>query len=199
METKILRVGLTGGIGCGKTTVLNEFKLLGVPCFISDQVAKSYYQDPGFVMQVSDTLGCDISNPDGTANTRKIASLIFSDRGLLQKVNALIHPKVGADFERWCGEQHYPYVIMESAILFECGLRGKLDKVVAVYLDKEERMSRLQVRDKATREELEQRMQNQLSAEAKMDMADYVVLNYEGNPRQRQVEWVHRQLLRLQQ
>ena len=90
-----------------------------------------------------------------------------------------------------------PYVIFESAIVYEYAFDKKVDKVVCVYLDKEERMRRLELRDHTTRAQLEARMANQLSAEEKMMRADYVILNYEGNPRARQVQHVHTSLLRL--
>ena len=110
------------------------------------------------------------------------------------KLNALIHPRVMKDFASWASIQKAEYVIMESAIIYEYHLDKQLDKVITVYLEKEERMRRLILRDKASREQLEERMRNQLSAEEKMDRADYVILNYEGNPRVRQVTFIDNML-----
>lgn len=180
-------VGLTGGIGCGKTTVLQEFQKLGVPCFIADQHASEYYKDSSFLKEIKDILGDNVILPNGTADKARIASIVFNDKEALQRLNAKIHPRVMNDFMKWASEQNTPYVIIESAIIYEYQLDKKLDKIISVYLEKEERMQRLMLRDKTTRELLELRIRNQMSAEEKMDRADYVILNYEGNPRQRQV------------
>ncbi|MBR3528478.1 MAG: dephospho-CoA kinase [Bacteroidales bacterium] len=183
-------VGLTGGIGCGKTTVLNAFRALGVPCFVADSHAASYYDDPAFVQRVADLLGPSVLTADGQADKRRIANIVFADPEALQQLNALIHPRVMDDFHRWAQQQLSPYVILESAILYEYGLHRHMDCMIAVYLDQEERLRRLQLRDHASRQQLLARMHNQLSAESKMDRADYVILNYEGNPRQRQVAYI---------
>ncbi len=187
-------VGLTGGIGCGKTTVLKAFQSLGVPCFVADQQAADYYNDPSFVDAVASFLGSDIRLPDGSVDKQRIASIVFSDPQALQHLNSIIHPRVMDDFRRWAAKQEAPYVILESAILYEYGLDKQMDCIIAVYVEKEERMRRLLLRDQTSREALEARMRNQLSAEEKMDRADYVILNYEGNPRRRQVETVDRKL-----
>ena len=187
-------VGLTGGIGCGKTTVLKAFQALGIPCFVADQQAADYYNDPSFVDTVASFLGSDIRLPDGSVDKQRIASIVFSDPQALQRLNSIIHPRVMDDFRRWAASQEAPYVILESAILYEYGLDKQMDCIIAVYVEKEERMRRLLLRDQTSREALEARMRNQLSAEEKMDRADYVILNYEGNPRRRQVETVDRKL-----
>ena len=194
-------IGLTGGIGCGKTTVLEEFQKLGVPCFVADRHAADYYRNADFLESVRILLGDSVIKPDGTADKARIATIVFNDRNALLQLNALIHPRVMKDFAAWATnlqkEAAPPYVIMESAIIFEYGLEKQLDSIIAVYLEKEERMRRLILRDKTSREQLEQRMRNQMSAEEKMDRADYVILNYEGNPRARQVatidSWLRRQ------
>ena len=112
---------------------------------------------------------------------------MFNDRDMLLKLNTLIHPRVMNDFRQWASRQTVPYVILESAIIYEYNLERHLDQVITVYLEKEERLRRLELRDHVSRTVLEERMRNQMSAEEKMDRADYVILNYEGNPRSRQV------------
>ena len=191
-------VALTGGIGCGKTTVLKEFERLGVPCFIADEVASHYYEDAAFVAEVEQLLGTTVTRPDGTVDKRKIADRVFADKSLLEGLNALVHPRVWNDFLHFT-ELHTdaPYVLFESAIVYEYGFDKLVEKVVCVYLEREERLSRLAVRDHATREQLEARMRNQISAEEKMMRADYVVLNYEGNPRRRQVSHIHQCLVTI--
>lgn len=193
---KPLLVALTGGIGCGKTTVLNQFQQLGIPCFVADQVAGEYYNDPDFLQQIRDLFGDSVIRADGSADKQAIAKIVFSDKDALGRLNALIHPRVWHDFQRFAQEHsEAPYIIFESAIAYEYGFDRMVDRVVCVYLDEEERLSRLALRDHATREQLLARMRNQLSAEEKMMRADYVVLNYEGNPRTRQVLHIHRQLI----
>ena len=187
-------VGLTGGIGCGKTTVLHVFEEMGVPCFIADTHAASYYEEQEFLQSISSLLGNEVFDSQGKADKRKIASIVFNDKEKLQALNAMIHPRVMNDFHKWAEQQKSEYVILESAIIFEYGLQRHLDKVVTVYLEKEERIKRLEIRDGVSRDILEARMRNQLSAEEKMDLADYVILNYEGNPRRRQVEYIDRLL-----
>lgn len=188
-------IALTGGIGCGKTTVIGCFRQLGIPCFVADEVAGGYYADPAFVRQVARLLEADVVQPDGSADKRAIARIVFDNPEALNRLNALIHPRVWADFQSFVRQHpHAPYAIFESAIAYEYGFDRLVDRVVCVYLEKEERLRRLAIRDRATRDQLEARMRNQLSAEEKMMRADYVVLNYEGNPRMRQVEHIDRHL-----
>lgn len=189
-------VGLTGGIGCGKTTVLEEFRRLGVPCFIADREAGKYYEEAGFKEDIRKLFGDEVFLADGRVDKRAIAQRVFADSDKLEKLNALIHPRVMSEFAQWAKRQNAPYVILESAIIYEYELDRHLDAIIAVYLEKEERLRRLMERDKTSREELEMRMKNQLSAEEKMERADYVVLNYEGNPRRRQVSTIDRWLIR---
>jgi dephospho-CoA kinase len=190
-------VALTGGIGCGKTTVLNAFRSLGIPCFVADEVAGAYYNDPAFLEQVRTLLGPSVIAPDGSANKQTIAAIVFNNPEALKQLNALIHPRVWEDFLSFANRhQSAPYVIFESAITYEYGFDRLVDKVICVYLEQEERLRRLELRDHATREQLLSRMRNQLPAEEKMMRADYVILNYEGNPRQRQVRQVHQSLIR---
>ena len=169
---------------------------MGVPCFVADQVAGRYYDDPAFVAEVVNLFGNDVLQKDGSVDKRAIARIVFNDAQALKKLNALIHPRVWDDFMLFA-ESHTdrPYVIFESAITYEYGFDRMVDKVICVYLEKEERLRRLELRDKVSRTELEARMRNQLEAEEKMMRADFVILNYEGNPRKRQVAFVHNKLV----
>ncbi len=188
-------IGLTGGIGCGKTTVLQAFQSLGVPCFVADRQGAAYYEQPDFLNDIRHLFGTQVFAADGSVDKKKIAAIVFSDSDALSRLNALVHPRVMADFQKWAQSQQAPYVIFESAILYEYHLDRMMDSVVAVYLEEEERLRRLELRDHVDREALKARMRNQLPAEEKMDRADYVVLNYEGNPRQRQVSYIHNLIL----
>ncbi len=183
-------IGLTGGIGCGKTTVLEVFESLGVPCFIADKHASEYYRDSSFLEKIRSIFGDKVFDNQGNVDKKAIAAIVFSDHTKLEELNAIIHPRVMNDFRQWASTQNAPYVIFESAIIFEYGLEKHLDAIIAVYLEKEERMRRIENRDKVGRDAIEARMRNQLSAESKMDRADFVILNYEGNPRLRQVKHI---------
>lgn len=182
MSSSSKSIALTGGIGCGKTTVLREFERLGIPCFVADEWGRKIYSVPAFRERVGERFG--------TLDRKEIARIVFADKGELEWLNRQVHPIVMELFEKWRAQQNAPYVIFESAILYENHLEQGFDKVICVYLDKEERLRRLSLRDHATLDDLEARMRNQLSAEEKMARADYVILNYEGNPRRRQVAYI---------
>lgn len=189
------RVGITGGIGCGKSTVVTEFSRLGVHAFVADSVAATYYDDTSFLAQIRDLFGDSVFRPDGSADKRIIASRVFSDAALLRSLNALVHPRVMADFDTFC-RQHRdePYVLFESAILYDYGFYRMMDKVVCVYLDLAERVARLRERDRVGEDQILARVANQMPAEEAMMRADYVILNYEGNPRRRQVSLIDKML-----
>lgn len=190
-----MRVGITGGMGCGKSTVMAEFKRLGVPCFVSDIVAASYYNDIVFLDILRSLLGSDVFIDDVTVDKRAVAAKVFADKALLKDLNALIHPRVIDDFNRFCLQHsEEPYVLFESAILYDYGFDRLMDKVICVYLDFEERLQRLKLRDGVGEEAIRARIANQLPAEEIMAKADYVILNYEGNPRRRQVEYIDKLL-----
>lgn len=182
-------VGLTGGIGSGKTTVLRAFKELGVPCFVADIEAKKCYQNPTFLNQIAQHFGNGILI-DGKLNNKALANIVFSNEAELTWLNNQIHPKVDLIFNEWHARQTAPYVLYESAILYEAGLDKKMDYVVTVYLELEERIQRIQLRDTSSREDILARIKNQYPAEQALGKADFVVLNYEGNPRERQVKYI---------
>ena len=191
------RVGITGGMGCGKSTVLRAFMALNVPCFVSDIVASRYYYDLDFLDDLRRLLGDDVFLPDGSADKQAVAARVFSDRHLLEGLNALVHPRVLDDFDFFCRvNAEAPYVLFESAILYDYGFDRLMDRVICVYLDLDERLRRLRQRDGVGEAALNARIANQMPAEEMMRRADYVILNYEGNPRQRQVAYFDK-LLRL--
>lgn len=196
-DNQMKRVGITGGMGCGKSTVVAEFKRLQVPCFVSDIVAARYYYDIDFLDDLRRLLGDDVFLDDGSADKQAVAAKVFSDKALLQGLNALVHPRVIEDFEHFCKfHADAPYVLFESAIMYDYGFDRLMDCMICVYLDLEERLRRLSLRDGVGEASLRARIANQLPAEEMMLRADYVILNYEGNPRRRQVEYIDK-LLRL--
>ncbi len=187
----MIKVGITGGIGCGKSTVVAEFARLGVPCFVADSVAGAYYDDPVFLEKVRSLFGDGVFRIDGTVDKRAIAARVFSDSAMLGRLNALVHPRVLKDFDDFCRlHAADDYVLFESAILYDHGFERMMDCVVCVYLDAEERLRRLLLRDGGDAEAIRARMANQMPAEVALMRADYVILNYEGNPRRRQVAYI---------
>ena len=189
------KVGITGGIGCGKSTVVAEFVRRGVYAFVADAVAAAYYGDPDFLVQIRRLFGDEVFRQDGSADKRRIANVVFADSHKLAALNALVHPRVMADFDAFCrNHSAEPYVLFESAILYDYGFDALMDKVVCVYLDLPERIARLQKRDGVDERQLMARVANQMPAEEMMRRADYVILNYEGNPRQRQVALIDKMI-----
>lgn len=190
-------IGLTGGIGSGKTTALNKFKELGVPCFVTDDEAKKLYNIPSFCTELTKHFGDKILDNNGQIDKKSLAKIVFSNQEELNILNSLIHPRVRQRFFEWCKEiehsnKNTPYIIIESAILYETGLNKMLDGVIVVYLEKEERIKRAMLRDNATREQIESRISKQMPDEEKLKLADFVILNYEGNPLDKQVEIINR-------
>jgi len=184
-------VGITGGIGCGKTTVLLEFARLGIPCFVADDEAKKCYDDSAFLEEIIAYFGEGIVK-DGVVCKQRLADIVFAEKDKLEWLNSRIHPWVMKRFEEWKKQQkNVPYVLFESAIIYEAHLEHLFDKIITVYLDKEERMRRLLYRDNVTRGQLESRMKVQMDEDEKLMRADYVILNFEGNPRRHQVEYFH--------
>lgn len=191
-------VGLTGGIGSGKTTALNYFREMGVPCFVSDIEAKKLYDNVVFADKVKTLLrDCDITDADGKIDKKKLANIVFNDEYHLNKLNSLVHPELRKTFFDWSAEiavKHpdVPYVIIESALIFQTELDKLLDDVIYVYLDKEERIKRSMLRDNATREEIKARMNKQPADDEAIMKADYMIFNFEGNPLWKQVEIIDR-------
>ena len=124
------RVGITGGIGCGKSTVAAEFVKIGVSCFVADNIAAAYYNEPDFLADLRKLLGNNVFNADGSADKAAIARRVFADKALLQQLNSLIHPRVMRDFNRFCtAHESEPYVLFESAILYDYGFDKMMDCV----------------------------------------------------------------------
>ena len=190
-------VGLTGGIGCGKTTVLREFEKLGVPFFVMDDEAKKLYDDPAIAYKVKSIFPNpeDITDENGGIDRKKLGEIVFRDNYALKELNSLIHPMVRENFWKWC-ESHpdVDCVLVESVILHEPGFDKFCDEIIVVYLEENERIKRLIERDHTDIHHIRQRMVRQMPAEQKMLMADYLVLNYEGNPREKQVQIIDRNI-----
>lgn len=175
----MIRVGLTGGIGCGKSTIAEAFKVLGVDVYNSDMRAKWLNEnDVRIISGLKELLGNEVYTPQGKLNRSYMASKIFTDKELLSKVNALIHPIVEEDFELWCEDKRCKgarYIINEAALLVENGSYKRYDYVIVVSAPYEERILRTMVRDGISREQVMERINNQMSDEAKVRVADEVI------------------------
>ncbi len=195
MKPKI--IGLTGGIGSGKTTVAKMFQDLGVPVYIADEEAKKLNDTSKTIIKgLKKLLGGTIYSADGKLNRKKMASMIFNDAELLAKVNNLIHPEVAKHFEKWTALQTVPYVLKEAAILFESGSHKNCDKVILVTAPEEIRIKRVMNRDKVSREEVLSRMKNQWSEEKKRKLSDFIIENTDIAHTYSQVETLHMNLLK---
>ncbi len=188
-------VGLTGGIGSGKTTVAKMFIELGVPVYIADVEAKLLTNRSKVIRRKLITLFGDESYKDGVLNREFVAKKIFGDKDLLQKVNAIIHPKVGQHFRRWLKKQDAPYCIKEAAILFESGSYKDCDYIILVTAPKEIRIERVMQRDTTTREAIENRMANQWDDEKKRTLSHFYIKNTDLSVTKKQVKEIHNSLL----
>jgi len=173
----MLKVGVTGGIGSGKSTVCMIFETLGIPVYDADTRAKQLMNtDPELKTALKGYFGDGIFN-DETLDRRQLADIIFNDPKALEMVNSWVHPAVASDFEHWCIQQTSPYVIEEAAIIFESGMAQRFDKVILVTAPERLRIERVCDRDQITPEFVRKRMDNQWSEEKKIALADYIINN----------------------
>lgn len=173
----MLKVGLTGGIGSGKTTVAKIFEQLRVAVYYSDDRAKKLmHDDSELKLKIIEQFGSS-SYTNGKINVPYLSSKVFSDHKQLEKLNALVHPVVRKDFVDWVNGQSGTYIIKEAAILFESGANKGLDKVILVEAPKDMRISRVMERDNVARELVLERMDKQWSDEKKRELTDFSIKN----------------------
>jgi dephospho-CoA kinase len=171
-------IGLTGGIGSGKSTVAAIFQTLGIPVFNADSEALALYsEDPELLKEVVREFGEEVLNPEGTLNRMKLAEVVFKDEVALAKLNAIIHPRVANRFHQWKNQQHSSMVLRESAILFESGTHNDCDFVIAVSAPEDLRIERVMKRSAMKREEAEARIARQWPQSKVMAQADSVIVN----------------------
>jgi dephospho-CoA kinase len=184
----MIKIGLTGGIGSGKSTVASLFEVLGVPVYVADTESRRLSNtSPSIRDGLIRLFGPAIYTPEGV-DRKRLASLIFSDSECLSRVNAIIHPEVHRDFRDWAARQRHDLCAIESAILFETAFYAEVDVTVTVYAPLEMRIERVQKRDGASREDILRRIGNQLPDEVKMERSDYVICNDDREPLIPQVE-----------
>jgi len=173
-----ISIGITGGIGSGKSTVCEIFKLLGVPVFEADKVAKRLLNsDKDIRSKLTDLYGDDIYTPNGSVNRKKLAGIIFNNDFELSKVNKIVHPTVRSEYFRWSKKQDHPYVILEAAILFESGFYKMMDFTILVSAPEEARVERVSKRDNVTFDQVRERITNQWTDKQKRKLASLEIKN----------------------
>jgi dephospho-CoA kinase len=195
----MLKIGLTGGIGSGKSVVARIFKILEVPVYHADSEAKRIMNTHSDVRNEIRKLLGDQAYREGKLDKAYVAAKVFTDIELLNELNEIVHPSVRKDFLTWSEKfRHFPYIIEEAAILFETGFYKDFDYMLVVYASEELRIRRVMARDRAGRAEILKRMSNQMSQERKMELADFTVFNNENDLIIPQVLSLHHKFLSLQ-
>ena len=193
----VLKIGLTGGIGSGKTTVAKIFELLGVPVYYADDASKRLYATNKDLMEaLKQHFGEDIYT-DEQLNRSKLAAIVFNDAAKLELLNSLVHPLTIKDAEEWMQQQTTPYIIKEAALLFEAGSAGGLDYIIGVSTPQPLRIKRVMERDGISQEEVLSRMQRQMYEETKMLLCDFVIKNDEQEMVIPQVLALHERFLEM--
>ena len=175
------KIGITGGIGSGKTIICDVFRLLGVPVYNADNIARDLQQNDSNVRNaLIELLGKDIYNASGVLDRENMAHLIFNDKELLAKVNQIIHPAVRENFNEWA-VKHYreEYILYEAAILFESDYYKELDLNILILTDEDIRVKRVIKRDNLSEQSVRERIKNQMPDQDKIRLADYIINNNE--------------------
>jgi dephospho-CoA kinase len=173
--TKI--IGLTGGIGSGKSTVAREFLALGIPVYFADVEAKKLLDETQVQQQLKAVFGEEIFD-QAAVNKAKLAAIVFTDSSKLQQLNSIIHPAVQVHFTQWLSlHSHQPFVVKEAAILFESGSAAQCDYVVSVQAPKADRVARVMARDQVSEAQVLSRMQHQWTDEQRAKKSDFIINN----------------------
>ncbi len=173
--TKI--IGLTGGIGSGKSTVAKHYASLGIPVYIADDEARKLMNTEKIIGKIIDVFGEEIIS-EGKINRKKLSEIVFQQPPLLDKLNSIVHPEVHLHFQNWVKKHHeFPFVVKEAAILFESGSYKDCDKVILVTAPKSIRIARVMNRDKVSEEAVLKRMNQQWTEEKKIEFSDFVIHN----------------------
>ncbi len=176
----MLKVGITGGIGSGKSTVARVFEILGIPVYYADHEAKKMMSESSALKNDITTLfGSQSYLPDGTINRKFISGIVFDNPGKLAQLNNIIHPAVLKHSNKWMQAQQSPYCIKEAALLFESGAHQNLDTVIGVFSPLPLRMKRIMERDHITIREIKSRISKQIDEDIKMRLCDSIITNDE--------------------
>lgn len=192
----MLKIGLTGGIGSGKTTVAKVFEVLGIPVYYADDAAKQLMNNnTALKQQLIASFGNETYFENGELNRKHLSSIVFTDKEKLALLNSFVHPATIADAQQWFSKQTAPYVVKEAALLFESGTAEGLDYVIGVTAPLTVRLKRVMDRDAVTAEEVKRRMANQIDEQLKMKLCDFVLHNNEQQLLLPQVTALHELLL----
>ena len=199
----MLRIGITGGIGSGKTTVAKIFEVLGVPVYYADDAAKRLMnEDQALQQKIIENFGADVFE-NSQLNRSRLASIVFNDPEKLALLNSIVHPVTIADAEKWMkrfsktATQKIPFAIKEAALIFESGAQKKLDYVIGVHAPYKLRLQRSMQRDNLTKDEVEARMEKQMDETKKMNLCNFIVTNDEVQLLIPQVVELHKKLMEL--
>lgn len=191
-----MKLGVTGGIGSGKTSVCRMFSVLGIPVFSADTEARYIMEnDPGIMEMINGAAGKSVYT-NGLLERDELARLIFNNREMLDKVNAIVHPLIFNKFSEWALLHDSPYVILEAAILIESGSFNNVDRILTVTAPVEERIGRVMRRNSLTRDQVLERIRNQSTDDEKIKVSDYVIRNSEQDMIIPEVLKVHNEILR---
>jgi dephospho-CoA kinase len=194
--TKI--IGLTGGIGSGKTTLATYLKSLGIPVFIADDEAKKLMQSPEVVDEIQTIFGTTIFE-NGVLNRQQLAAIVFSNPEKLSQLNAIIHPAVKKQFGFWLDQyQSEPFVVYEAAILFESGSYKNCDSIITITAPLEDRITRVIQRDNSTREQVLYRINAQWTDEQRIAKSDFVIQNSDAQQAKNSIDEILK-ILKIQQ
>ena len=190
------KIGLTGGIGAGKSTISQILKTLQVPVYNSDIFAKQLYSKPNIVSILQKKFGPNIISKK-RVDTRKLAQIVFNNKNHLKSLNDIIHPIVLNNFNDWYNKQTTQYIIKESALLFESGTAKDLDKIILVYTPLKLRINRVIKRDKRNEKEVKKIIKNQAQYKKIKHKADYIILNNEKKLLVPQILKIHNEIIQL--
>lgn len=193
--SKPLIVGITGGIGSGKSTVSRYFQSFGIPVYHADDEAKALMNRSKVIKRKLIALFGEKAYVNGRLNRNLLRKQIFNDRSLLQKMNAIVHPKVGMHFKRWLKKQSSEYVLKEAAIIFENNLEKQYDYIITVLADQDKRIQRVMKRDNKTKSEVLTIIGNQLPDAEKIKKSDFIIYNNNLGDVASQVSKIHQILL----
>lgn len=200
-EGKHIKVGITGGIGAGKSTVCRIFEKFGTPVYYADQRAKKLMNsDPVLKKKIRQAFGWDTYDKNGKLDRHYLAKIVFNNQKLLSALNHIVHPAVLEDYQIWvkrCAYDGYPYSIKEAALMFETESYKQLDRIIVVTSPIDMRIERIMKRDHMKREEVLKRMKNQVSDRERLEKADYVIRNSGEFSLIEQSLAIHRDLIRI--
>lgn len=191
------KVGLTGGIGAGKSTVAHIFEVLGIPVYHADQEAKRLMQtNPSLIEKIKIAFS-EKAYVEGILDRQYLSSLVFNNKQQLELLNSIVHPFTIQDGLEWMKKQNSPYAIKEAALIFESGSQGEFDFIIGVFAPPAMRIHRTIQRDQVEREKVMSRMEKQLDENIKMKLCDHVLINDEQTLLTPQVIALHEQLIKL--